>query len=404
MQGSHYLVHVDAPRVVMPQRLRAYYTWAMDKNVTPIRVSGSDVGPAELAEIGSVFERGYLGMGSDVQQFEELLGEFFGRPAVCVATGTAALHLAVQSCGVGPGDEVLVPSLTYVAAFQAISATGATPIAVDVLDESLTMDPVDAERKVTSHTKAVMPVYYGGGIRGLSEIRAMAKARGLRVIEDAAHAFGTELGGARVGSDGDISCFSFDPIKNLTSGEGGCIVSGDTDFMDRVRDARLLGVKGDSNARNSERRLYEFEVEDQGWRYHMSNINAAIGKAQFAVFPERAALRQELAQTYNDVFRSVPDIQVLPYEYDDVVPHIYVVRFPSTEVRDDVKARLLSDINVETALHWYPNHYLARYLDESGTLGVTEDAFDRMLTLPLHTKVTVDQVRTIAQHVAAIVG
>ncbi len=376
----------------------------MDQNVTPIRVSGSDVGPAELTAIGSVFERGYLGMGADVQQFEELLGEFFGRPAVCVATGTAALQLAVQCCGIGPGDEVLVPSLTYVAAFQAISATGATPVSVDVLDDSLTLDPADAQRKVTSRTKAVMPVYYGGGIRGLEQIRTMAKAHGLRVIEDAAHAFGTEFDGVRVGSDGDISCFSFDPIKNLTSGEGGCIVSDDAEFMDRVRDARLLGVKGDSKARNSERRLYEFEVESQGWRYHMSNINAAIGKAQFAVFPERAALRQDLARTYNEVFQSVPGVQVLPYEYDDVVPHIYVVRFPSTEVRDDVKARLLSDINVETALHWYPNHYLARYRDESGTLGVTEDAFSRMLTLPLHTKLSVDQVRTIAQHVAALVG
>jgi len=376
----------------------------MDQNVTPIRVSGSDVGPAELAAIGSVFERGYLGMGADVQQFEDLLGDFFGRPAVCVATGTAALQLAVQCCGIGPGDEVLVPSLTYVAAFQAISATGATPVSVDVRDDSLTMDPADAERKVTSRTKAVMPVYFGGGIRGLEQIRTMAKTRGLRVIEDAAHAFGTEFDGVRVGSDGDIACFSFDPIKNLTSGEGGCIVSDDAEFMDRVRDARLLGVKGDSKARNSERRLYEFEVESQGWRYHMSNINAAIGKAQFAVFPERAALRQELARTYNEVFQSVPEVQVLPYEYNDVVPHIYVVRFPSTEVRDDVKARLLSDINVETALHWYPNHYLARYRDESGTLKVTEGAFGRMLTLPLHTKISVDQVRTIAQHVAALVG
>jgi dTDP-4-amino-4,6-dideoxygalactose transaminase len=374
------------------------------KNFPAIRVSGSDVGLAELAAIGSVFERGYLGMGTDVQQFEELLSDFFGRPAVCVATGTAALQLAVQCCGIGPGDQVLVPSLTYVAAFQAISATGATPVSVDVLDDSLTLDPEDVERKVTKNTKAVMPVYYGGGIRGLEQIRAVAGANQLRVIEDAAHAFGTEFDDVRVGSNGDISCFSFDPIKNLTSGEGGCIVSDDAAFLERVRDARLLGVKGDSNARNSERRLYEFEVESQGWRYHMSNVNAAIGKAQFAEFPKRAALRQSLARTYNEVFKSEPGVQVLPYKYYDVVPHIYVVRFVSPEVRDHVKTRLLSDINVETALHWYPNHYLARYRDDSGTLKVTEDAFSRMLTLPLHTKLTVEQIRTIGQHVASLVG
>ncbi len=376
----------------------------MTNHGSPIRVSGSNVGSAELEAIASVFERGYLGMGADVQQFEELLGEFFGRPAVCVSTGTAALQLAVQCAGIGLGHEVLVPSLTYVAAFQAISATGATPVSVDVLDDSLTIDPVDAEHKVTSRTKAVMPVYFGGGIRGLEQIRAMAKKYELRVIEDAAHAFGTEFDGVRVGSDGDISCFSFDPIKNLTSGEGGCIVSEDTVFMDRVRDARLLGVMGDSKARNTERRLYEFEVEAQGWRYHMSNINAAIGKAQLAVFPERAALRQQLARTYNDIFQSVPEVQVLPYEYNDVVPHIYVVLFTTTEIRDHVKGRLLSDINVETALHWYPNHYLARYRDESGTLKVTEDSFSRMLTLPLHTKLSVDEIRYIGEQVVTLVS
>ena len=376
----------------------------MDQNLVPTRVSGSDVGSAELEAIASVFERGYLGMGADVKEFEELLGQFFGRPVVCVATGTAALHLAVQCAGVGMGDEVLVPSLTYVAAYQAISATGATPVSVDVLDASLTMDPVDAESKVTTKTKAVMPVYFGGGIRELDQIRTMAKEHNLRVIEDAAHAFGTEFDGVRVGSDGDISCFSFDPIKNLTSGEGGCIVSNDAEFLDRVRDARLLGVKGDSKARNAERRLYEFEVETQGWRYHMSNINAAIGKAQLDAFPDRAALRQELAKTYNVVLRPVPGIQVLPYDYTDVVPHIYVVRFDSTKIRDHVKACLLSELNVETALHWYPNHYLARYRDESGSMKVTEDAFSRMLTLPLHTKLTVTQIRAIAEYIVSLVS
>lgn len=375
----------------------------MDQKDLPIRVSGSDVGSAELEAIARVFERGYLGMGSDVMDFEELLGEYFGRPVVCVATGTAALQLAVQCAGIGLGDEVLVPSLTYVAAFQAISATGATPVAVDVLDESLTMDPADAERKITSRTKAVMPVYFGGGIRGLARIREFSVIHGLRVIEDAAHAFGTEFDGVRVGSDGDISCFSFDPIKNLTSGEGGCVVSDDAEFLDRVRDARLLGVIGDSKARNTERRLYEFEVEAQGWRYHMSNINAAIGKAQLAGFPERAALRQELARTYNDIFRTTPQVQVLPYTYNDVVPHIYVVRFETTVIRENVKRRLLADLNVETALHWYPNHYLMRYRDDSGTLKVTEDSFGRMLTLPLHTKLSVSEVQKIAEHVVSLV-
>jgi dTDP-4-amino-4,6-dideoxygalactose transaminase len=364
-----------------------------------VRVSGSDVGDAEIQAIKSVFDRNYLGMGSDVQEFEATLGEYFGRDVVCVSTGTAALHLAVQCAGLGPGDEVLVPSLTYVASFQAISATGATPVSVDVLADSMTIDPIDLDKKVTSRSKAVMPVYYGGGISNLQQIRSIAYKSDLIVIEDAAHAFGSRVDGELVGASGEISCFSFDPIKNLTSGEGGCVVSSDSRFLDGVRDARLLGVQGDSRARNTERRLYEYDVKDQGWRYHMSNINAAIGKSQFLAFPERAAKRQELASTYDSIFQEHSTIQTLPNDYTQIVPHIYVVRFSSSEVRDHVRSRLLEDLNVETAIHWYPNHFLSRFRDESGTLGVTEDVYSRMLTLPLHTRLSADQISTIANHV-----
>lgn len=374
----------------------------MAKFSEPIRVSGSAVGDSELSAIASVFDRGYLGMGADVLEFEQLLADYFGRPVVCVATGTAALQLAVQCIGIEPGDEVLVPSLTYVAAFQAISATGAVPVAVDVMEQSMTMDPHDANRKITNRTRAIMPVYYGGGICGRQELRDLARSRNLRVIEDAAHAFGSIIDGSRVGSDGDITCFSFDPIKNLTAGEGGCVVSDDPDFVERLRDARLLGVMGDSKARNSEKRLYEFEVNSQGWRYHMSNINAAIGKAQFAKFDDIAAIRQSLAQIYNECFAGVMGITVLPYEYSGIVPHIYVVRFKDTATRDRIKSDLLANMNVETALHWYPNHYLSKFRDVSGSLRVTEDVFSRMLTLPLHTKLTEKQVRIIASYIVSL--
>jgi dTDP-4-amino-4,6-dideoxygalactose transaminase len=340
-------------------------------------------------------------MGADVKEFEALLSGFFARQAACTATGTAALQLAVQCAGVGPGDEVLVPSLTYVASFQAISATGARPVATDVLGSSLTMDPLDAESRITTRTRAIMPVYYGGGIQERAALRALAASRNLRVIEDAAHAFGGSIDDSLVGSDGDISCFSFDPIKNLTSGEGGCVVSDDEDVMRRVRDARLLGVIGDSQARHSERRLYEFQVEEQGWRYHMSNICAAIGIAQFEKFEATAQIRQSIARIYNEAFLGRDNVQVLPYTYSDgeVVPHIYVVRFKDRETRDRMKARLLEQCNVETALHWFPNHYLARFKEQGLRLPVTEDAFDRMLTLPLHTKVSHEQVSMIAEFI-----
>lgn len=350
-----------------------------------------------------MFEGGYLGMGATVKDFEGRLADYFSRETACVATGTAALQLAVEGAGIGRGDEVIVPSLTYVASFQAIAATGARPVAAEVLNTSLTLDPSDVERRISAKTRAIMPVYYGGGIRERATIRDLARSSDLRVIEDAAHAFGSTIDGSLVGSDGDISCFSFDPIKNLTSGEGGCVVSDDEEVMSRVRDARLLGVMGDSQARHSERRLYEFEVEEQGWRYHMSNICAAIGIAQFEKFDATARRRRELARIYNEAFLGVDGLSILPYTYsdDEVVPHIYVARFKDRDTRERIKGGLLEKCNVETALHWYPNHYLARFKQEGLSLPVTEDAFERMLTLPLHTKLSNDQVSMIADFVTS---
>ena len=172
-----------------------------------------------------VLDREYLGMGTEVQQFEEALSEYFGRSAVCVVNGTAALHLALQACEISQGDEVLVPSLTYLASFQAISATGAKPVACDIDPEIFLLDLSDTEKRITARTKAIMPVHYTGGVGDLDAVYEFANKYNIRVIEDAAHAFGTTYKDRRIGSFGDVACFSFDGIKNITSGEGGAIVT-----------------------------------------------------------------------------------------------------------------------------------------------------------------------------------
>ena len=224
-----------------------------------IRLSKSSLGEAEKQAVMGVLDREFLGMGAEVQQFEEMLVEYFEKPVVCVSSGTAALHISLQAAGVGFGDEVLVQSLTYVASFQAISSTGATPVACDVEADTLCLDWRDAEKRLTPNTKAVMPVHYAGGVGALNDIYAFAEKYGLRVIEDAAHAFGTDYQGNKVGSFGDIVCFSFDGIKNITSGEGGCIVTDDTSVLQKARDARLLGVERDSDKRYSGDRSWDFD-------------------------------------------------------------------------------------------------------------------------------------------------
>ena len=239
-----------------------------------IRLSRSSVGVEESTALAHVIAAGYLGMGEDVRLFEEEIAAMIGgnRHVVCVATGTAALHLALASLDIGPGDEVLVPSITYVASFQAVSLTGARPIACDVREADVFLDLKSAEQRLTKNTRAIMPVHYASSARGLSEVYAFANANGLRVVEDAAHAFGCTHDGAPVGSQGDVLCFSFDGIKNITSGEGGAIVTGDAEVARRARDGRLLGVEKDTEARYESRRSWTFDVQHQGFRYHMSNL------------------------------------------------------------------------------------------------------------------------------------
>lgn len=350
-----------------------------------IRLSKSVIGPREKEAVLGVLNREYLGMGDDVRRFEEALTRYIGRPAVCVNTGTAALHLALQACGIGAGDEVLVPSLTYVASFQAVSATGARPIACDIDPITLTLDWRDAERRLTPNAKAVMPVHYSGGVGDLDGIYDFAKRRGLRVVEDAAHAFGTNHHGRRVGSFGDVSCFSFDGIKNITSGEGGCIATSDENVLQRVRDARLLGVESDTEQRYSGDRSWEFQVRAQGWRYHMSNIMAAIGFVQLERFSELALKRRTLGRHYNARLRGISGISLLPHDYNDVVPHIYVTRIAGLHDRPKLRERLM-DQGIQTGIHYQPNHWLAYFKcdDSSLPLPVVDSIYPELLSLPLH--------------------
>jgi dTDP-4-amino-4,6-dideoxygalactose transaminase len=366
-----------------------------------IRLSKSCLSGREKEAVAGVLEHEYLGMGQDVQRFEAALTQYLGRPVVCVGSGTAAVQLAVQAVGLGPEDEVLVPSLTYVASFQAVRAAGARPVACDVDPQTLVLDWRDAERRLTPSTKAVMPVHYSGGVGDLDGIYDFARRHGLRVIEDAAHAFGTTHHDRRVGAFGDVVCFSFDGIKNITCGEGGCVVTDDRVVLERVRDARLLGVEKDTDRRFAGERSWDFDVTAQGWRYHMSNLMAAIGLAQLERFPVMAAARQRLAKRYDAALRGVPAIAPLPRDYDTVVPHIYVVRIRGLTDRRQLMERLLAR-GVQTGIHYQPNHWLSFFRDDRALpCPVVDATYPELLTLPLHPDLTdadVDQVCDVLLH------
>ena len=367
-----------------------------------IRLSSSDIGEDERQAVMAVMRNGYLGMGSEVRAFERELRAFLGggHKVVCVNTGTAALHLALQACGVGPGDEVLVPSLTYVASFQAVTATGARPVACDIDPQSLTLDPGDVRQRITSRTKVVMPVHYASGLGQLDELYRVAEQGGLRVVEDAAHAFGCRLRDRLVGSFGDLVCFSFDGIKNITCGEGGAVVTRDEGVAERVRNARLLGVEKDTEKRYEGERSWDFEVTAQGWRYHMSDLMAALGRAQLRRFPELAARRVTLARTYDRLLQGCNHVRGLRLDYGPVVPHIYPIRV-AAGLRDALRLHLENE-GIQTGLHYKPNHLLSFFRQQNAqerARPISEQVFAEILTLPLHPRMSRDDVKVICDSI-----
>ena len=358
-----------------------------------IRLSKSSIGEEEKSAVLRVLEKEYLGMGEEVQRFEEEIRTFLksDKEVVCVNTGTSALHLALCALDIGPGDEVLVPSITYVASFQAISACGATPVAVDVTEDTLFIDMEDAQKRLSPKTKAIMPVHYASNARDMDKVYAFARKYGLRVIEDAAQAFGCKRNGKAVGTEGDVICFSFDGIKNITSGEGGAVLSSDPEVVQRVQDGRLLGVEKDTQKRFAAERSWEFEVRRQGYRYHMSNIMAAIGREQLKKIDNFAQKRRRIVARYMEMLQDIRQITFLDFDYHEIIPHIFVIK---AKQRDALRAYLLAH-HIECGIHYKPNHLLEKYRT-TYRLPVSEMLYETILTLPCHTDLTEsDQKRVI---------
>ncbi len=371
-----------------------------------MRLSRSIVGEAEAEAVRRVIcGDGYLGMGTEVQRFESEVADYLGVSAsqvISANSGTAALHLAVQGVlGHCSEAEVLVPSLTFVASFQAVGGAGAVPVPCDVRSDTATIDLEDAARRITPRTKAIMPVHYASNPVNLSGVYAFAREHGLRVIEDAAHAFGCLYQGKKIGSFGDVVCFSFDGIKNITCGEGGCIVTADMAVADAARDGRLLSVEKDTEKRFSGQRSWEFDVKRQGWRYHMSNIMAAIGRIQLTRLDgEFAPKRRQLANLYRECLAGKDGIALLTPDPEAwIIPHIFPVRFLNGR-----RAAVLEALNaagIPSAQHYKPNHLLSLYGGGRLSLPIAEKLHEELLTLPLHPGLKPDDILSVCEVVTA---
>jgi dTDP-4-amino-4,6-dideoxygalactose transaminase len=344
------------------------------------------LGPEVHRAAADALDAGWLGMGRLSREFEAAVEARLGGDRHVVSTNscTEALHIAGRLVGLGPGDEVIAPSFTYVAGHQAITRTGAEVVFCDVEPANLSIDPERIEELITPATRAVLAVDYLGLPCRLDEVLDIARRHGLRVLEDAAHAFGTVSDGRPVGSFGDLTCFSFGPVKTITTLEGGAVVTPHAQDVQVLHELRHLGVDSDTDARYRNQRNWEFDVVRQGYRCHLGSVPAAIGLAQLDLVDEFIANRQAYCRTYDEAFRDLPDVRLFDTDWTGVAPYIYVLRVRDAARRGDL-IRHLSDRGVATGVHFLGAHGFSFYSRaRRGDLSVTDLAVEQVVTLPLH--------------------
>lgn len=358
-----------------------------------IPISRPSIGQKELDKVKEVFDSGWLGMGELVYEFENKIKKFLEvENVIAVNTGTSALHIALDAFGIKAGDEVIVPSLTFVASIQAIVACQARPVFCEIYADTLNIDTRDLERKITSKTRAIMPVHYGGQPCVIDEIVDIAAKNKIFVIEDAAHAFASKYKDKYIGHFSDASCFSFDPIKIITCGEGGAVVVKDKEIAKKIIYKRILGIDKDTWHRYKHRRSWFYQVTTEGFRYHLSNINAAIGLVQFKKIDKFIKKRRKIAQEYDRAFSNLAGISLLKRDYDEIAPFNYIIKIKKNR---EYLIRYLKDREIESGIHYIPNHLHPLFRSSSVSLPTTEKVWKQILSLPLYYEMTKSEVEKV---------
>ena len=361
----------------------------------------------EFEAARAALELGWLGMGSHVARFEEALTRLIEAPdrhIAAVSTGHAALHLALLLAEVGPGDEVITPSFNNVADFQAILAAGAEAVLCDVDDRTLCIDVERASELVTPATKAIIATDYACKLCDHDALAELAESHRLRVVHDAAHSIGSRYRGRPVGSFSDMTMFSFDPVKTITTIDGGALVVRSEEELEQVREMRLIGMGQPAERMYENRRAWTYDVRRLGFRYHLANLHAAIGLAQLQKLPEIAAARRDACRLYDEAFAGLEEVRTPATEFgEDVVPFLYYVRVPADR-RDELRTHL-EGLGVDTGIHWQPGHTFSLLEDcRRGDLSVTDRVGAEILTLPLHSEPSDRVIQRVAEGVRSFFG
>ncbi len=349
-----------------------------------IRLASPVTGEEEVDAIRQVLESGILTNGPWTRRFEAAMAELQGTEhAVAFANGTVALSAMYLAAGIGPGDEVIVPSLTFIATATSVLHVGATPVFAEVLPDTFNLDPDDVVRRITPRTRAVVPVHYGGQAADMDRFRDLADDAGIALFEDSAQAHGATFGGRGVGSWGDAGMYSFTPTKNITTGEGAVMTTSDGDLARRMRLLRNHGMSAP----------YQHDV--LGWNWRLSEMQSAMGVCQLDRLPGILATKRANAEVMRDLLEPVAGVTA-PVEAPDR-DHPYMLY--STKVdpaRRDGALESLAQAGIEARLYFPPAHRQPIFEAHRVDLPVTDDVASRILSLPFHSRLTPDDLATVA--------
>ena len=365
----------------------------------------------DVAAVLDVLRSDWLTTGPKIDEFESAVADFVGaKEAVAVSNGTAALHAAMTAAGVGPGDEVIVPAITFAASANCVVFRGGRPVFADVDANTLLLDLNDVEVRITAKTKAIIPVDFAGQACDYDALRAIAQRHNLALVADACHALGGEYKGRSAGSLADLSALSFHPVKHITTGEGGMVTTDDAPLAARMRTFRNHGITTDHRQRQT-RGAWAYEMVELGFNYRMTDIQAALGISQLRKLPEFVRRRQAIAKRYDEALAGLPGVQ--PLEVGQEVSHayhLYVVQIDFsllTADRAQVFAALRAEgigVNVHyVPVYWHP-FYRERFGYGTGECPVAEEAYERLLTLPMFPAMTDDDVQDVVRALEKVVA
>jgi len=369
-----------------------------------IPLSDIDFDEAESLAVQSVLKSRWLTMGKVTQEFEVAFAAHVqAKHAIAVTNATAALHLACLALGLGPDDEVIVPSLTFVATANAVRYVGATPVFADIVSsDDLNISAKAIESLITSRTRAIIVVHYAGYACDMEAILSIAKQHNLFVIEDAAHAVGSELDGRPLGTWGDVGCFSFFSNKNMTTGEGGMMTTNNDDLAQKLNRLRSHGMTSLTWDRHKGH-AYSYDVIDLGYNYRIDEIRAAIGLVQLSKVERNNERRRSLTQVYRDALQELAPQVAVPFQNHagKTSAHIMPILLPSETKRKEF-IDSMKENGIQTSIHYPPIHTFTAYMDAMvWDLPVTEDVAKREITLPLYPAMSNDDVVVVVSAIQA---